>query len=67
MTKKSSIDDRTKEEALKRLIRDTVSSVGAIAPDDIPHKVKERLRGQATGDLDIDAYIKEALKSRKKR
>lgn len=67
MAKKSLIDDKTKEEALKKLIRDTVASAGAIAPDEIPHKVKERIRGQARGDLDVDAYIKEAMKSKKKR
>lgn len=61
------IDEKAKEEAIKRLIRDTVESVGAIAPGDIPHKVKERLRGQATGDLDIDACIREAIKARKRR
>ena len=58
------IDEKAREEALKKLIRDTVDSIGAIAPDDIPHKVKERIRGQATGELDIDAYIREMLKAR---
>lgn len=67
MAKKSAIDDKVKEEALKKLIRDTVASAGAVAPGDIPHIVKERIRGQASGDLDVDAYIREAIKSRKKR
>jgi hypothetical protein len=67
MAKKSSIDDKAKEEALKKLIRDTVASAGAIAPDEIPHKVKERIRGQVTGDLDVDAYIADAMKRVKKR
>lgn len=61
------IDDRAKEEAVRKLICDTVDSMGAIAPDEIPHQVKERIRGHATGDLDVDAYIRDALKSRKKR
>ncbi len=60
------IDDKTKEDALKALIRETVASAGAMAPDDIPHKVKERIRGHACGDLDVDAYIREAMKARKK-
>lgn len=64
---KKAIDDKTREEALKALIRETVASAGAIAPDEIPHKVKERIRGQATGDLDVDAYIREAMKARAKR
>ncbi|MCB2112776.1 MAG: hypothetical protein R3C42_04525 [Parvularculaceae bacterium] len=60
------IDARAKEEALKALIRETVESAGGIAPGDIPHKVKERIKGHATGDLDVDAYIREAMKSRKR-
>lgn len=49
------------EEALKALIRATVMAAGPIPPDAIPSKVKQRLKGRATGDLDIDAYIKEIL------
>lgn len=67
MAKKPAIDDKAKEDALKKLIRDTVASAGAVAPDDIPHIVKDRIRGQATGDLDVDAYIRETMKARKKR
>lgn len=54
------------EEALKALIRKTIQSAGAIDPAAIPSKVKERLRGQATGDLDVEAYIAEALAETKK-
>lgn len=67
MAKKPAIDDKAKEDALKKLIRDTVASAGAVAPDDIPHIVKDRIRGQARGDLDVDAYISETMKARKKR
>lgn len=56
-----------KEEALKKLIRDTVASAGDLAPDEIPHRVKQRLKGQACGDLDVDAYIREAMKERRDR
>jgi hypothetical protein len=28
--------------------------------------VKERIKGQAVGDLDVDAYIKEAIRARKR-
>ena len=61
------IDEKAKEEALKKLIRETVESAGAIAPDEIPYKVKERIRGQVTGELDVDAYIRDLLKARKSR
>jgi len=61
------IDDKAKEEALKKLIRDTVNAAGAVSPGDIPHHVKERLKGQATGDLDVDAIIREAMSKKRGR
>ncbi|OFW98845.1 MAG: hypothetical protein A3E78_13515 [Alphaproteobacteria bacterium RIFCSPHIGHO2_12_FULL_63_12] len=67
MAKKPAIGDTLKDEALKKLIRETVASAGALSPDDIPHTVKQRIREQAAGDLDVDAYIREAIKSRNKR
>jgi len=67
MAKKPAIDDAAKDEALKKIIRDTVAGIGDIAPDEIPHKVKERIRGRVVGDLDIDAYISEAMENRKKK
>lgn len=54
------------EEALKALIRKTIRSAGTIDPAVIPSKVKARLRGQATGDLDVEAYIAEVLAETKK-
>jgi hypothetical protein len=56
-----------KEEATKKLVRDAIRAVGADDPATIPHRVKERLKGQATGALDVDAYVKEVLAERKKR
>lgn len=54
------------EEALKSLIRETLLAAGSGDPGALPHKVKERLRGRATGDLDVDAYIREVLVEMKK-
>lgn len=54
------------DEALKELIRETIKAAGPLGPDAIPHKVRERLRGRATGDLDIDSYIKEVIAESKK-
>ncbi|MFQ5564321.1 MAG: hypothetical protein ACE5FO_12220 [Parvularculaceae bacterium] len=51
-----------KEKALKSLIRATIEAAGPIDPAAIPHLVKEKLRGQATGDLDVEAYAREVLK-----
>ncbi|MEX0644904.1 MAG: hypothetical protein WD076_06320 [Parvularculaceae bacterium] len=53
--------------ALKMLIRQTIDAAGAADPASIPHRVKERLKGQATGDLDIEAYVKQVLAERKKK
>lgn len=60
------IDKDERLKAVKALIRDTVASAGGIAPDAIPHRVKERLKGQALGDVDVDRLIAEALKERGK-
>lgn len=56
-----------KEEALKALIRQTIDAAGAGDPASLPHRVKERLKGRATGELDVEAYVKEVLRERSKR
>lgn len=56
-----------KEEALKALIRQTIAAAGEGDPASIPHRVRERLKGQATGDLDVEAYIREALEEEKRK
>ncbi len=61
MTDKKSTWKPDDEEALKALIRETLLAAGPLDPNTLPHKVKERLRGHATGELDVDAYIKEVL------
>lgn len=55
------------EDALKSLIRATVMNAGDVSPDELPFRIKERLKGQTTGDLDIDAYIREILAETKKQ
>jgi len=54
------------EEAIKALIRATIESAGPIAPDALPSVVRERIKGRAAGDLDVDAYIKQVLAETKK-
>jgi hypothetical protein len=56
-----------KEAALKALIRQTIDAAGASDPASLPHRVKERLKGQATGDLDVEAYVKQVLAERKRK
>ncbi|HBK93006.1 MAG TPA: hypothetical protein DDZ68_15180 [Parvularcula sp.] len=54
------------EKALKTLIRETLAASGALSPDAIPHRVKERLKGQALGQADLDMLIREVLAEQKK-
>ncbi len=54
------------EKALKTLIRETLAASGALSPDAIPHRVKERLKGQALGEADLDMLIREVLAEQKK-
>lgn len=53
------------DEALKRLIRETIDAAKADDPAQIPHRVRERLKGRATGDLDVDAYVREVMRERR--
>lgn len=48
-------------EALKALIRATIAAAGPLDPAAIPSRVKERIKGQAVGDLDVDALINEIV------
>ena len=61
------IDRKAKEEALKALIRQTIDQSIDLAPEDIPHRVRQLVAGQAIGDLDIEAIISAALKARRRR
>ncbi|GAB4532934.1 MAG: hypothetical protein Kow00133_21070 [Amphiplicatus sp.] len=56
-----------KEEALKALIRQTIKAAGTDDPAALPHRVKERLKGQATGDFDVEAYVRAVLKEQKRK
>ncbi len=55
-----------KDAALKALIRQTVNALGDLDPDQIPHLVKQRLEGRATGDVDVETYAREVLKEIKR-
>ena len=62
---RAAIDASEREKALKALIRETIAASGGLSPDAIPHRVKERLKGQAVGDVDIDRLIREAIVEQK--
>ena len=65
--KKSGWKPADDEETLKALIRETIHAAGPIAPDALPSKVKERIKGRLSGDIDVDAYIREVMAEMKKR
>lgn len=54
------------EEAIRNIIRATVSASGAIRPEELPHLVRNQLSGQISGESDVDAYIKAVLEKMKR-
>jgi hypothetical protein len=61
------VSDDDKAKALDKLMKQTIRSAGAVAPDEIPHRTKDRLRGVASGEMHVDDYVKELKKPKKKR
>jgi len=55
------------EEALKALIRATLKNAGPIDPATLPSKIRAKIEGRVTGDVDIDAYVKEVLEEQRKK
>ncbi len=66
MSDKRKWEPELDEDALKELIRATIASAGPIDPSELPSKIRERIKGRATGDLDVDAYVKQVLREAKK-
>lgn len=54
------------DEALKALIRATIATAGPLDPAVIPSRVKERIKGMAVGDLDVDAFINDVIDEARK-
>ena len=48
-------------EAIKAIIRATVSASGEPDPETLPHLIRQQLEGHASGDIDVDAYVEEVL------
>lgn len=53
-------------EAIKAIIRATVSASGEPDPETLPHIVRKRLEGHVAGDVDVNAYVREVLEEMKK-
>lgn len=41
-----------------KLIAETIKALGPVAPDQLPHLLRERLKGQIEGDLDVEGYLR---------
>ena len=48
-------------DAVRAIIRATVSAAGEPDPETLPHLVRAQLEGRDTGDLDVDAYVEQVL------
>lgn len=54
-------DDNDPAEAIRAIIRATVSAAGEPDPETLPHLVRQRLEGQVGSDVDVDAYVEEVM------
>lgn len=50
------------KDAIRKMIEAAVASAGDQDPSTLPHRIRQRLEGQATGELDLDVYIKQILR-----
>lgn len=48
-----------REEAIRKLIRQTIASMGDVEADRLPHLIRERLKGQVSGEVDLNRYLKD--------
>lgn len=58
--------DTDPAEAIRNIIRATVSAAGEPDPKTLPHLVRKRLEGQALGEVDVDAYVAEVMEELRK-
>lgn len=54
------------EKTLRGLVEEAVRAIGVQDPMLSPSKIRERLVGRVTGDIDLDALIKDVLADLKK-
>lgn len=54
--------------ALEKLVRDAIRAAGpGVRPEELPHIVRARLAGAATGEKDLDTLVRHVLADMKKR
>ena len=53
--------DQDPAEAIKAIIRATVSAAGEPDPETLPHLIRQQLEGHVSGDIDVDAYVEKVM------
>lgn len=56
---------KLKAEELDRLIRSTIDGLGNLGADELPHRLRAKLKSQVGSDVDLDAIIARALRQRR--
>ena len=64
MTKKFKPEN---DEALKKLVRETVKAADADDPSVPPHRVRDRVRRQAKGEIGVEEYVRRQQAERKNK
>lgn len=64
---KKPIDDDDRKKALRKVVRDTVTSAGALAPDEVPHRVRDRAERHGEGRASVNDYADRNSAKRPKR
>lgn len=54
------------KDAIRRLIEATVVASGEPDPSTLPHQIRQKLEGRATGDIDLEQYIQQVLQEMKR-
>lgn len=53
-------------EAIRNIIRATVSAAGEPDPATLPHLIRQRLGDHALGEKEVEAYVKEVMAEMRK-
>ncbi len=55
------------DKALEKLVREAAKALGDTDPAQLPHQIRQRLKGQVDGSVDVDEYIKKLMAEMKPR
>jgi hypothetical protein len=51
-----SIDDEDRKKAIKKLVKETIAGAGKPAPDDLPHRLRDRAERHGAGRAKPEDY-----------